>query len=62
MIQEINRKLPEKEQISYLWGHPVKYRKIKNEYRRLYPSGRLLFHLKVLTYMGLGLLVVLALG
>lgn len=40
-IGEINRKLPDAEQISY-WGmHPAKMARIKREYRRLYPSGKL---------------------
>ena len=40
-IGEINRKLPETDQISY-WGmHPVKMAKVKREYRRLYPSGKI---------------------
>ena len=40
-IGEVNRKLPENEQISY-WGmHADKAWKIKHEYRRLYPNGRL---------------------
>lgn len=40
-IGEINRKLPDDQQISY-WGiHPIKMAKIKREYKRLYPSGRI---------------------
>jgi hypothetical protein len=40
-IGEINRKLPDAEQISY-WGmHPAKMARIKREYRRLYPSGKI---------------------
>jgi len=40
-IGEVNRKLPSAEQISY-WGmHPVKMAKVKREYRRLYPSGKI---------------------
>jgi hypothetical protein len=62
MIGEINRKLPEHDQITYLWGHPAKYRKIRSEYRRLYPSGKLLFYGTVLTFIAFGLLVALALG
>jgi len=41
MIGEVNRKLPEDQQISYLWGHYAKYQRILREYRRLYPKGRL---------------------
>jgi hypothetical protein len=62
MMGEINRKLPEKDQISYLWGYPAKYRRINAEYRRLYPTGRLLFYGSVLTYTGFALLAALALG
>jgi hypothetical protein len=40
-IGEINRKLPDAEQISY-WGmHPAKMARVKREYRRLYPSGKI---------------------
>jgi len=40
-IGEINRKLPEDRQISYWWMYSEKYTRIKTEYRRLYPSGRI---------------------
>jgi|ERR1700739_4581742 hypothetical protein len=62
IIGEINCKLPEKEQISYLWSHYWKSRRVKYEYRRLYPSGKLLFYEAVLTYAAFGLLLLLALG
>jgi len=40
-IGEVNRKLPDNEQISY-WGlHPMKMAKIKREYKRLYPGGKI---------------------
>jgi len=40
-IGEVNRKLPNGGQISY-WGmHPLKMAKIKSEYGRLYPSGKI---------------------
>jgi len=41
MIGEVNRKLPEDQQIPYLWGHYAKYQRILREYRRFYPKGRL---------------------
>ena len=40
-IGEVNRKLPEDQQISYWWMYAEKYSKIKKEYRRLYPNGRI---------------------
>jgi hypothetical protein len=39
-IGEVNRKLPEAEQIPYLLMYPGKMRRIKTEYQRLYPNGR----------------------
>jgi len=40
-IGEINRKLPDTEQISY-WGmYPGKMARIKQEYKRLYPFGKI---------------------
>lgn len=40
-IGEVNRKLPDGEQISY-WGmHPAKMARVRREYRRLYPSGKI---------------------
>jgi hypothetical protein len=42
-IGEVNRKMPDNEQISH-WGmYPGKMQAIKVEYKRLYPSGRLEF-------------------
>jgi hypothetical protein len=39
-IGEINRKLPDDQQISYLGAPLGKMARIKREYRRLYPDGR----------------------
>jgi hypothetical protein len=40
-IGEVNRKLPENEQLSYWFWHSDKAWKLKQEYKRLYPGGRL---------------------
>lgn len=40
-IGEINRKLPDDQRISYWWMYAEKFARIKKEYRRLYPDGRL---------------------
>ena len=61
-IGELNRKLPKSDQISYLWGYHAKYRRINEEYRRLYPDGRLLLYNRALTFSGLGLILVWVLG
>ncbi len=42
-IGEVNRKLPDEEQISYFFMYPGKMAKIKAEYKRLYPKGRVEF-------------------
>ena len=41
MIGQVNRKLPDDQQISYLWGHYAKYQRVLEDYKRLYPSGHL---------------------
>lgn len=41
MIGRVNRKLPDDEQISYLFFYPAKGIKITREYRRLYPRSHL---------------------
>ena len=42
-IGEVNRKLPDNEQISYLFMYPEKMRRLKADYKRLYPKGRVNF-------------------
>jgi hypothetical protein len=61
MIGQINRKVSDRNQISYLWGHPAKYFRIYSDYRRLYPEGQLLLVYKVVLYSGFGLLALFAL-
>ena len=39
MIEEVNRRLPEDQQVSYLWAYPGKLSKIKDHYKRFYPKG-----------------------
>ena len=58
-IGEINRKLPDSEQISY-WGvHPAKMAKIKREYKRLYPSGKIDLMRRILQYAAFAFMVLL---
>ena len=40
-IGEVNRKLPEGKQFAYYGFYPGKMQKIKQEYKRLYPNGRM---------------------
>jgi hypothetical protein len=60
MIGEINRKSPENQQISYLFGHFSKYRLIYKRYRELYPDGRLLLYYWMCGLGGLLLLLLFA--
>jgi hypothetical protein len=38
-IEEINRKLPQGEQVEYAWMYPGKMQRIRHAYKRLYPEG-----------------------
>ena len=61
-IGEINRKLPDNEQVSY-WGmHPLKMAKIKREYKRLYPSGKIDLLRRILQYAALVFMVLLVIS
>ncbi len=58
-IGEVNRKLSEAEQISY-WGmHPLKMARVKREYKRLYPNGKLDLMRRILQYVGFGFMILL---
>jgi hypothetical protein len=58
-IGEINRKLPDNERISY-WGmHPLKMAKIKIQYKRLYPSGKIDLLRRILQYTAFAFLALL---
>ena len=57
-IGEINRKVPESEQISYIGMHPAKMSSIKEQYQRLCPSGhaemwRVIFQAAAFVFLGL---------
>ena len=56
MIGEVNRKLPENQQIGYLFFYPAKVFRITREYRRLYPHSRLNTIRIILTLIG-GILI-----
>jgi hypothetical protein len=45
-----------------LWGHYAEYRRIRLEYRRLYPNGKLWLYQGILTYAAFALLLLVALG
>jgi len=56
-IGEVNRRLLEDQQVSYWWTYVEKYTKIRDEYKRLYPSGRIHMFSNVFEIAGFTLLV-----
>ena len=57
-IEEVNRKLPEPEQIEYAFMHPGKMKKIRLAYKEFYPQGatnrwRLVFQTAAFLFLGL---------
>jgi hypothetical protein len=56
MIGEINRKLPEADQIPKAWRYPGKDSRVQSEYRRLYPEDRLSSQYRAVLYSGVALL------
>ena len=57
MIGEVNRRLPEDQQVSYLWGYPGKLSGIREQYKRFYPKGTLS---RVLTVLQALFIIVMA--
>lgn len=59
-IGEVNRKLPEDQQISY-WGmYSEKYSRVKMLYKRFYPTGRLHLLGRLVEVIGLALFIAAA--
>ena len=42
IIEAVNAQLPAREQFDFLWWGPSKRLRLRREYRRLYPEGKLL--------------------
>lgn len=57
MIGEVNRKLPEGQQIGYLLFYPSKAFRIGREYRRLYPRSHLNVVRIILNVLGFALIL-----
>jgi hypothetical protein len=51
MIEKVNDKLPEKERFEWFGWNLFKYQRLKREYRKFYPDGRLLFRVRILTVL-----------
>ena len=61
-IGEVNRKLPDDRQISYWWIYSEKYARIKQEYKRLYPNGRIHAAMVAFQIVGFALLLLSAIA
>ena len=48
MVEAVNAKLPEREQFDPFWWGPSKTSRLRREYRRLYPEGKLIRRQSVL--------------
>ena len=49
MVEAVNARLPAAEQFDPFWWGPAKTLRLRSEYRRFYPDGRLLRRQRVLT-------------
>jgi hypothetical protein len=62
MMDKVNEKLPKDEQFDPLGWHLVKHLRLRREYKRLYPGGRLLLKVRVLTALMFAWLLVFVWG
>lgn len=49
MVDKVNDKLPEAEKFAHLWWYQSKRRRLNDKYKMLYPEGRLLRRVRILT-------------
>lgn len=49
IVNQVNIKLPEKDHFAQYGWYPAKSQRLRREYRRLYPEGRLLFRQDIVT-------------
>ena len=62
MVDKVNDLLPKGEQFAPLGWYYSKNRRLKREYKRLYPDGRLLLKVRVLTALMFACLLICAWG
>ena len=62
MVDKVNDLLPKGEQFAPLGWYYSKNRRLKREYKRLYPDGRLLLKVQVLTALMFACLLICAWG
>jgi hypothetical protein len=62
MVDKVNEMLPKGEQFAPLGWYFSKYQRLNREYKRLYPDGRLLLRVRVLTALMFACLLICALS
>ena len=62
MVDKVNDMLPKGEQFAPLGWYFSKYQRLNREYKRLYPAGRLLLRVRVLTVLMFACLLICAWG
>ena len=60
IVDAVNEKLPTNEQFQHLGWHPTKTVRLRREYRRFYPTGKLLRRQRILSSIMLVCLVLAA--
>jgi hypothetical protein len=60
IIDEVNQKLPAEQQFAHIGWYPQSYSRLIRTYKRLYPSGRLVWQEAVLTCVQFGCLLAVA--
>jgi hypothetical protein len=62
IVDRVNEKLPKEEQLVLLGWHSLKYPGLYREYKRLYPDGRLLFKVRLLTGLSFACILICVWG
>ena len=62
MVYEVNERLPEGSRFELAGWYFTKYQRLHREYKRLYPSGRLLLKVRAITAAAFGCLVICVWG
>jgi len=62
MVDKVNEKLPKEEQFAPLGWYYSKSRRFNREYKRLYPDGRLLMKVRVISAVMFACLLIAAWG
>jgi hypothetical protein len=62
MVDKVNDMLPKEQRFAALGWYFSKYQRLNREYKRLYPDGRLLLKVRVLTALMFACLLICALS